>query len=100
MRIEKLDHSTKPIFRGKPIEVTVNGRLVNAFEGELVSTVLQALGIHTFHRHKDGSPSGLYCLMGVCYQCLVTIDGLTNQRACQTYIKPGMRIETDLQEKA
>jgi predicted molibdopterin-dependent oxidoreductase YjgC len=98
MRITKTT-SGRPVFqRGKNIEVTINGLKVQAFEGELVSTVLQAEGITTLARkHKTGQPSGLYCGMGICYECLVTINGTSNLRACQTVAADQMVIETAAQ---
>jgi sarcosine oxidase subunit alpha len=77
------------------INLTINGNNVRAFEGELISTVLQVEGISIFNRkHKTGKPSGIYCGMGVCYECLVTVNGVPNVRACQTYAKDGMEIIT------
>jgi aerobic-type carbon monoxide dehydrogenase small subunit (CoxS/CutS family) len=38
--------------------------------------------------------SGL-CGMGVCYECLVTIDGAPGQRACMVEVQEGMEIEID-----
>lgn len=39
-------------------------------------------------------PRGPYCMMGVCFDCLVTIDGTGNQQGCQIRVRPGMRVET------
>jgi predicted molibdopterin-dependent oxidoreductase YjgC len=88
--------SALPVFqRGKSIEVMVDGRKVKAFEGEFVSTVLHSEAISIFARkHTTGRPSGIYCGMGVCYECLVTIDGISNVRSCQTYAVDQMVIET------
>lgn len=95
MRIIKPGPGLPLISRGRPIQITVNGRVVQAYEGELVSTVLLAEGISTFARkHATGKPSGIYCGMGVCYECLVTVDGVPNTRACQTYAADRMAIET------
>ena len=44
---------------------------------------------------KTGQPRGIFCGMGVCYDCLVTIDGVPNQRACMTQVKDGMEIRVD-----
>ena len=33
--------------------------------------------------------------MGVCYDCLVTIDGVPNQRACMTPVQDRMEIRID-----
>ncbi len=35
-------------------------------------------------------------MMGVCYECLMVIDGQANRRACQETVRPGMRIERQL----
>jgi len=95
MRITKITTNLPALRRGKTIEVIVDGRRVEAFEGELVSTVLQAENICIFGRkHTTGRPSGIYCGMGVCYECLVTIDGTPNIRACQTFAADQMVIET------
>ena len=86
--------------RGKILNIIINGNDVQAFEGELVSTVLQSEGISVFNlKHKTGKPAGIYCGMGVCYECLVNVDGVPNIRACQTFIKDGMVINTGDQVK-
>ncbi len=99
MRIENTSGHSTQIRRGKIIPVIINGKNVSAFEGELVSTVLLAEGIRTLHLNPlNQRESGLYCMMGFCYQCLVTVDGVKNMRACQTYIHDGMEIETETVE--
>lgn len=98
MRLTKTTSLLPAYKRGKSIEMTIDGRKVHAFEGELVSTVLQAEGISIFGRkHTTGRPSGVYCGMGVCYECLVTIDGTSNIRACQTFAADAMVVETSRQ---
>ncbi|MCJ7823563.1 MAG: (2Fe-2S)-binding protein [Anaerolineales bacterium] len=98
MRLTKTTSHLSAYRRGKSIEVTIDGQKVQAFEGELVSTVLQAEGISVFGRkHSTGRPSGVYCGMGVCYECLVTINGINNIQACQTFAADQMEIETTIQ---
>ena len=81
--------------RESAIAVTVDGRPVTAFAGETVATVLLAEGIRVFrYTAKRGEPRGVFCGMGVCYECLVTVDGVPNVRACVTTVKPGMAIKT------
>ena len=95
MRINNTISDLPAFQRGRSIEVTVDGQIVTAFEGELVSTVLQTEGISIFARkHTTGRPSGVYCGMGACYECLVTINGIHNVRACQTLAADQMVIET------
>ncbi len=77
------------------VQVVVDGENVPAYLGETVATVLLALGRLTFRRTDRGhSPRGLFCGMGVCFDCLVTIDGQANVRACLTPVQAGMVVET------
>jgi len=81
--------------RGAPIDVTVDGRATAGYAGETVAAALMAAGIRVFRTTaRTGAPRGLYCGMGVCYDCLVVVDGRANTRACMTYLRPGMRIQT------
>ena len=42
----------------------------------------------------SGAPRGPYCMMGVCFDCLVTVDGIGNRQGCLVEVRDGMRIET------
>jgi len=77
------------------VDVTVDGETVQAYAGEMVATVLLALGLEAFrHTDRQHAPRGLFCGMGVCFDCLVTIDGQPNVRACLTPVQAGMVVET------
>ena len=76
------------------LAIEVDGETVPAFAGETVATVLLALGRRTFRHSEHGAPRGLYCGMGVCFDCLVTVDGVDNVRACLTPVEEGMVIAT------
>jgi hypothetical protein len=62
--------------------------------GISVAAALIASGIKIFRRTDDGEARGLFCGMGVCYECLLTIDGQPHQRACITRVEDGMQITT------
>lgn len=95
MRIHKNSPLLPNVQRGKAIKVTVDGAPVEAFEGETIATVLLSAGIQTFRfTHKNKSPRGIYCGMGICYECLVTVNDIHAVRACVTMVEDGMRIET------
>ncbi len=79
---------------GQRLTVHVDGEPVPAFAGESVATVLLALGQRTFRRTEKGAPRGHFCGMGVCFDCLVTVDGVENVRACLTTVAEGMVIKT------
>jgi predicted molibdopterin-dependent oxidoreductase YjgC len=78
--------------RGPAVEVVVEGRPVTAYLGETVATVLLAEGHVALRTTVDGSPRGVFCGMGVCFDCLVVVDGQPNTRACMTWVEAGMRI--------
>jgi predicted molibdopterin-dependent oxidoreductase YjgC len=77
------------------VALSMDGMPVFAHRGETVATVLLALGMRSFRRtDRQHAPRGVFCGMGVCFDCLVTIDGQPNVRACVTTVQEGMRVET------
>jgi NADPH-dependent 2,4-dienoyl-CoA reductase/sulfur reductase-like enzyme len=81
------------ITRGREIEIFIDGQAFRAFEGETIGTVLAAAGIREVRRTEQlKDPRGLYCCMGTCHGCLVTVNGQPNIRACVTPVLPGQRI--------
>ena len=80
--------------RGEKVTLTVDGKDLEAHLGETVAGALMAAGIRTFREtFRRRLPRGLYCGMGVCYDCLVVIDGRPNTRACMAYVADGMKVE-------
>ncbi len=84
------------VVRGNKVTIFVNGRACPAFEGESVHAALLAAGYHQLRKTvKTGQPRGIFCGMGVCYDCLVTIDGMPNRRACMALVEDRMEIRID-----
>jgi predicted molibdopterin-dependent oxidoreductase YjgC len=80
--------------RDARITLVVDGEPLGAHEGESVAAALLAAGRRSFrHTDRDEEPRGYYCGMGVCHDCLVTVDGLAYVRACMTLARDGMRVE-------
>lgn len=79
--------------RGPEVEIIVDGQPVVAYGGETVATALLAHGHLTCQEHRD-RPLGVFCNIGVCHSCLMTIDGISAVRSCQTEVHPGMTVET------
>ena len=99
-RLTKSGKLTSTVQRGQLLTLTVDGKSIEAYEGETVASALLAAGITTFNlSHNQKKPRSLYCGMGVCYECLVTINGVHGQRACVTPVEPGMIIETSREVK-
>ena len=78
--------------RGPPVSLVLDGRTVTAYEGETVAAVLLAEGYVAMRTTPGGSPRGVYCGMGVCFDCLVVVDGVPNTRACVTWVGEGMDV--------
>lgn len=79
--------------RGAPVRLTLDGREVTAYEGESVAALLLAEGVAATRTTRGGAPRGVYCGMGVCFDCLVVVDGVPNTRACVTWVREGMAVE-------
>ncbi|MEO1536740.1 MAG: (2Fe-2S)-binding protein [Pseudomonadota bacterium] len=41
----------------------------------------------------SGEKRAPYCMMGVCFECLATVDGVASVQTCLTRAKDGMRVE-------
>jgi predicted molibdopterin-dependent oxidoreductase YjgC len=80
-------------------DIEVDGRLVPAAPGQTVAAALIGAGITVFRHTLAGAPRGVFCGMGVCFDCLVTVDGLAGQRACITPARPGMQVRLALAEQ-
>ena len=77
------------------LSVLIDGVACGAREGDSVAAAMLGAGHVTARMPAlSGTPRAAYCLMGVCFECLVTIDGIGNRQACMTAVRPGMRIET------
>ena len=81
--------------RGKPFEFLLNGKPIKAYHGETIAAALFASDERCMHKTtKNNSPRGYYCGMGVCWECVMVVDGKPNVRTCVTFARPGMRVET------
>ena len=79
------------------IRVYLDGREVEAVEGDTVAAVLLVHGDRPYRRTAlSDSPRAPFCMMGVCFECLVRIDGVYNRQGCMVAVEPGMRIERQM----
>jgi predicted molibdopterin-dependent oxidoreductase YjgC len=69
------------------------GEEVTAAVGDTIAMALWAHGQSVLRRSsKLGAPRAVLCNMGICYECLVRVDGET-VRSCTTLVQPGMVVE-------
>jgi predicted molibdopterin-dependent oxidoreductase YjgC len=86
----------KRIFAPSPatVSVTVEGKPVAVAIGDSVAAAVLAAGFdYTRTSPVSGCRRGPYCMMGVCFECLVEVDGIPNRQACMTPVKEGMHIK-------
>ncbi|QCO19567.1 FAD-dependent oxidoreductase (plasmid) [Azospirillum brasilense] len=79
---------------GALIEITYDGERIPALAGETVAAALAAHGVAAYRHTRDGGRRGLYCGMGACFECLVTVDGRASQRACLTKVAEGQVVRS------
>lgn len=79
--------------RTEPFTIEVNGEAIAARDGQTVAAALLAAGQDVFRHMPSGAPRSIFCGMGVCFDCLVTVDGLADQRACITPVRSGMQVQ-------
>jgi predicted molibdopterin-dependent oxidoreductase YjgC len=78
----------------KNVTVILNGQKILVPLGTTVAAMALTQGLrYTRTTPVSSSKRAPFCMMGVCYDCLMVIDGKANQRACTTYVENGMQIE-------
>lgn len=79
----------------KKVTIHVDGKKIEALEGESVAAAMCAAGIKV-HRTtaKNGEPRGIFCNIGRCTDCIMKVDGQPNVRTCVTTVCDGMVVES------
>jgi sarcosine oxidase, subunit alpha len=81
------------IDRSATLAIALDGRRISAFKGDTIGSAIAAADVTVTGRSfKYHRPRSLYCMTGACANCLVTVDGEPNVRACTRQVAPGMRV--------
>lgn len=76
---------------------TFDERQIDFVEGQTVGAALINAGIYSWRvTRRQGTRRGLFCGIGVCYDCLISVNGAANQRACQVPAATGMTVTTQV----
>jgi len=76
-------------------QVAFDGAPLDVLPGQTVAAALWSAGITSWRSTRvEGRPRGVFCGIGVCFDCLVTVNGVPNQRACLLPARPGDEITT------
>jgi predicted molibdopterin-dependent oxidoreductase YjgC len=80
------------VTRGPRVRFAFEGRAIEAHAGESVAAALLAAGVRALRRAPvDGGPRGAFCLVGICQECLVEIDG-RRVEACRAEAREGLDV--------
>ena len=83
-----------PDTSGKWLTITIGGKATVVRATDTVAAAMLAAGVdHCRTTPVTGSARAPYCMMGVCFDCLVTIDGVGNRQGCLVRVRDGMRID-------
>lgn len=79
----------------RPVEIEFDGRVLQVQEGVSVAAALLSAGVSRFRTSVvSDAPRAPYCMMGVCFECLVEIDGQASRQSCLVQVRDGMKIQT------
>ena len=82
------------------VSINFEGMNLDVEKGQTVASALLVGGNMVFRSSvASGQPRGPYCMMGVCFECLIEIDGIPNQRACMIPVKDAMKIKRQQKNK-
>lgn len=77
------------------ISFTVDGKRVTGRKGDVIASAIMASGqLRLRNTERSGSPRGIYCAIGHCFECRVTVDGVPGVRACLQPVFEGMTVTT------
>ena len=75
--------------------ITFDGDELPVEEGQTVAAALIAAGHRSWRTTRgSGAPRGVFCGIGACFDCLATVNGRPNVRACLATARPGDVITT------
>lgn len=78
----------------RAVTIHVQGRPISAREGDSLAIALLNAGVVPFRQTPvSGEPRAPLCLMGVCFDCLVEVDGNQNVQSCMVEVNDGMRVQ-------
>jgi len=93
-----IDHPVLgPLPEVESVTIIVDGEQLKARKGEMIAAALIATGKKYFRKTvKSHEPRGIYCGIGRCTDCVMTVNGIPNVRTCVTEVEDGMVIETQM----
>ncbi|MET1074297.1 MAG: (2Fe-2S)-binding protein, partial [Umezawaea sp.] len=77
------------------MRITIDGEPHDVPPDRTIAAALIASGRPSWRTTRDGGrPRGVFCGIGVCFDCLVVVNGVPDVRACQRYLADGDAVRT------
>lgn len=76
------------------VELTVDGQRTAALATDTIAAALVRSGRLHWRSDLAGAPRGMFCGIGTCFDCTLTVNGQPGVRACLTRVRPGMSVMT------
>jgi predicted molibdopterin-dependent oxidoreductase YjgC len=83
-----------------PIRISLDGATLTGSDGQTIAGLLLAAGLRSWRRAPSGAPRGVFCGIGVCFDCLVTVNGVRDVRACRSRARDGDVVTTQSRAEA
>ena len=75
------------------VTICFEGTEIKTDRGQTLAAALLSAGVDPFRTSVvTGEPRAPYCLMGVCFECLLTVDGVQNRQSCLIEVCDGMTV--------
>jgi sarcosine oxidase subunit alpha len=89
------DHPVLGPLSQEEIEFEFDGKSYQGIKGDSIASALLANGVRTLrYSNRDGEPRGIYCGIGHCFECRMTVNGVQSVRACITQACDGDVLES------
>lgn len=73
----------------RPLTIVVDGAEVPGVAGQTLASVLLAAGRSHWRTAPDGTPRGVFCGIGICFDCVATVNGVPDIRLCRRPARDG-----------
>lgn len=98
--LKKAAFKRLPSRQENSITVYVDGQPIKMQPYDTAAAAVLASELHYGRTTPiSGSARAPYCMMSICFECLLEIDGLQNVQGCMTPVKEGMKIQRQLQAR-
>jgi D-hydroxyproline dehydrogenase subunit gamma len=78
------------------LRLTLDGATLRAHRGDSLAAALLTHSGDASRETGRNTPRTAFCMMGVCFDCLVEVDGQSNVQACITEVRDGMTVRRQI----